>query len=106
MYLSKIISVALLTVLASAAATPFNIQARQESACRQAQSGLKQTSEYYKSLADQWHGSAREAVVRLSSQLDAETTKVADICAKLAEAEKSAHKSYSDAESDLSDRFS
>ncbi|KAE8359689.1 hypothetical protein BDV27DRAFT_135769 [Aspergillus caelatus] len=106
MYLSKIISVAVLTALASAAATPSNLEARQESACRQAQSGLKQTSQYYKSLAEQWNGSAREAVIRLISQLDAETTKVAETCAKLAEAEKSAHKSYSDAESDLSDRFS
>ncbi|KAB8219113.1 hypothetical protein BDV33DRAFT_204800 [Aspergillus novoparasiticus] len=106
MYLSKIISVAFLATLTGAAATPSNLEARQESSCSQALSGLKQTSQHYKSLADQWNGSAKSAIQQLLSQLNAETANVADICAKLAQAEKSAHESYSGAESDLSDKFS
>ncbi|BAE66522.1 unnamed protein product [Aspergillus oryzae RIB40] len=94
MYLSKIISISFLAALAGAAATPSNLEARQESSCSQAQSALKQTSQHYKSLADQWNGSAKRAIQQLLSQLNAETANIADICAKLAEAEKSAHESY------------
>ncbi|KAE8332422.1 hypothetical protein BDV39DRAFT_200045 [Aspergillus sergii] len=106
MYLSKIISVSFLAVLAGAAVTPSNLEARQESSCSQAQSALKQTSQHYKSLADQWNGDAKRAIQQLLSQLDADTAKIAEICAKLAQAEKSSHESYSGAESDLSDKFS
>ncbi|KAE8345671.1 hypothetical protein BDV24DRAFT_125443 [Aspergillus arachidicola] len=106
MYLSKIISFAFLAALAGAAVTPSNLEARQESSCSQAHSALKQTSQYYKSLTDQWNGSGKSAMQQLLSRLDAEAADVADICARLAQAVKGSHESYSGAESDSSDKFS
>ncbi|OGM39781.1 hypothetical protein ABOM_011613 [Aspergillus bombycis] len=106
MYFSKLISAALLATFAAAAATPSNLEARQQSACRQAHSALEQASQYYKSLAEQWQGNAQAAIRQLLQQLDSEAAKVAETCAKLAEAEKGARESYSDAERAVSDRFS
>ncbi|KAE8371421.1 hypothetical protein BDV26DRAFT_298807 [Aspergillus bertholletiae] len=106
MYLSKLIPVALFTALATATAVPSNLEARQQSGCTQAQVGLKQASQYYKSLSSQWQGSAKEAATLLISQLDSDASKVAQTCANLAQMEKNSHETYSGAESDGLDRFS
>ncbi|KNG87906.1 hypothetical protein ANOM_003393 [Aspergillus nomiae NRRL 13137] len=106
MYLSKLLSVALLTTLTAAAATPSNLEAREQSGCRQAHAGLAQASQYYTSLSSQWHGSAKNTILQLIRELDSEANDVARTCAKLAEVEKSSKESFSGAEQAASDRFS
>ncbi|GAB1207687.1 hypothetical protein APSETT445_006415 [Aspergillus pseudonomiae] len=106
MYLSKLLSVALLTTLTAAAATPSNLEAREQSGCSQAHAGLAQASQYYTSLSSQWHGGAKDAIVKLLRELDSEANNVARTCAKFAEVEKSSKESFSGAEQAASDRFS
>ncbi|KAF5858433.1 hypothetical protein ETB97_004371 [Aspergillus alliaceus] len=98
MYISKIISIALLASLTTAATTSSD-------ACHQAESALNQVAQHYETLADAWNGKAGDAIKNAVNQLYVETAKIKEICTKLA-AMESQGQSYADAESNISDKFS
>ncbi|GIJ81519.1 hypothetical protein Asppvi_000018 [Aspergillus pseudoviridinutans] len=86
MYLTKLISFALVATIATAAAAPFQLEERQSNACQQALAELNQASSYYTSVAAKWNGDAAAALRNGIQRLQSAASSINQVCSQMDQA--------------------